>query len=381
MQARKSILIAGAAVALLVAGTGWLIVGRWAYHRYLARKSAEVAPAGNPVPAAAENNPLALHLQVATSGKLSNGCIILAPFAEPETQRWLSLPKGLFETNGITFYCDGAIRLNGLTRARGKHSDAPGAIVNIPVNLKGNRLHWLHASENSGGTQPGSSYAAIVLHYEDGSRERVDLRYNVHGRDWFGSRRFADMPMRDPNSSVVWARQRRDGSHINFYHTIMSNPAPHLAIVSMDVISPLNPANVLLVSAAVSSRDQPLEPCPSPSGPNPFREVITFIIKENGTAAAGTPAPKPELTTLRWTAIGPDLYVEFPAFAADSNGRVSIDLPLQQLSEIKYQAAGPNGTIAEGSLLKDQNGLFPSEQSLILKKPVTSPATENRTDQ
>lgn len=364
--------MAGAAVALLVAGTGWFIVGRWAYHRYVTQNQISFAPTGNPAPTPAPNASSRTELFGGVFGKLSNSCVILAPFAEPETQRWASLPKGFFETNGVTFYCDGAIRLNGLTRARGKHSDAPGAIVDIPVNFKGNRLHWLHASENSGGTPPGASYAAIVLHYEDGSKQQVDLRYNVHGRDWFGSRRFADVPMRDPNSSVVWSMQRRDGSHIQFYHTIMSNPAPHLAIVSMDVISPLNPANVLLVGASISSSDQPLEPCPSPPGPEPFRTIIAFTFKDNAAISPGAPAAKSEVPTLRWTAIGPDLNVEFPAFAADSSGRVFIDVPLRPLSEIKYQATGPNGATAEGTFVKDENGNFPTEQSLILKKPTAS---------
>ena len=356
------------------------MVGRWAYHHYLAERSISLFAPGNPDPNPAVNAPLPTELLPAAFGKLSNSCIILASFAEPETQRWASIPKGFFQTNGVTFYCDGAIRLNGLTRARGKQSEAPGAIVDIPVNLKGNRLHWLHASENSGGTPPGASYAAIVLHYEDGSRQQIDLRYNVHGRDWFGSRRFADIPMRDPNSSVVWAAQRRDGSHIQFYHTIMSNPSPRLTIVSIDVISPLNPANVLLVGAAISSSDQPLEPCPSPPGPEPFRSIINFTIKEDAAQSPRT-AAKPEMPTLRWTAIGPGLNVEFPAFAADSAGRVSIDVPMRPLSEINYHATGPNGATAEGTLVKDDNGNFPSERSLVLKKlPASPPGTaENRT--
>ena len=306
-----------------------------------------------------------------TAAGSNKSSILLGPFAEAETQRWQSIPKGLFETNGVAFFCDGAIRLNGLTRARGKQSEAPGAILDIPVNLKGNRLNWLHASENSGGTPPGASYATIVLHYEDGSRQQVDLRYNVHGRDWFGSKRFGDLPLRDPNSSVVWARQRRDGSHIGFYHTVMPNPAPNLIIVSMDVISPLNPANVLLAGAAVTSSDRALEPCPSPPGPEPFRSVIDFIINEEGTSP-GPGATKPEIAALRWTAIGPGLTVEYPAFHADSAGHVSIDVPLRPLSEIHYQATGANGATAEGTLVKDENGLFPTKQLIILKKPITS---------
>src|SRR5207253_3122165 len=147
-----------------------------------------------------------------------------------------------------------------------------------------------------------------------------------------------------------------------------SNPAPDLTIVSMDVISPLNLANVLLVSAAISSSDQPLQPCPSPPGPEAFRAIITFIIKEDGATSPAAPAAKTEVATLRSTAIGPDLNVEFPAFSADAARRVSIDVPLRPLSEINYHATGPNGATAEGTLVKDDNGNFPSVHSLILKK-------------
>jgi hypothetical protein len=237
------------------------------------------------------------------------------------------------------------------------------------VNLKGNRLHWLHASENSGGTPSGASYAVIVLHYEDGTRHQVDLRYNVHGRDWFGSKRFADVPVLDPNTSIVWAVERRDGSHINFYHTIMSNPAPNLKIVSMDVISPLNPANVLLVGAAVTSSDRPLEPSPSPPGPEPFRAVINFIVQDQGTPSAQGAVVKPGGKTLQWTVIGAGLSVEYPAFPVDATGRVSIDVPLRPVSEIHYQATSPSGATAEGTVPKDENGNFPSEHFVVLKAP------------
>src|SRR5258706_604229 len=153
----------------------------------------------------------------------------------------------------------------------------------------------------------------------------------------------------------------------------MSNPAPRLTIVSMDVVSPLNRANVLLVGAAITSSDQSLEPCPSPPGPEPFRAVIKFLIKDDAVQAARTPAAKPETATLQWTAIGPGLIVEFPAFAADSAGHLAIDVPLQPLSEIRYQATGPNGATAQGTLVKDENCFFPHEQELSLKIPRACP--------
>jgi hypothetical protein len=194
------------------------------------------------------------------------------------------------------------------------------------------------------------------------------LRYNVHGRDWFGSKRFADLPLRDPNSSVVWAKPRRDGSHIGFYHTVMSNPAPDLTIVSMDVISPLNPANVLLVGAAVTSSDRPLQPSPIPQSPEPFRCVIDFVIKDSANASAEPASAKPGSAALQFTLIGPGLTVEYPGFHADSAGSVAIDVPLGPLSEIRYHAMGANGATAEGTLAKDENGLFAVRHSVILKK-------------
>jgi len=355
---------------LIIGVIGWLIAGRWVYRRYVVQTPISFAPTGTTARLAAAGVVRSTaELLAETPGVATNSCVVLGTFADLETQRWSSIPKGLFQTNGVTFICDGAIRLNGLTRARGKKSESPGAIVDIPVNLKGNRLHWLHASENSGGTPSGVSYAAIVLHYEDGTRHQVDLRYNVHGRDWFGSKRFADIPVLDPNTSVVWAVERRDGSHINFYHTIMSNPAPDLRIVSMDVISPLNPANVLLVGAAVTSSDQPLEPCPSPPGPEPFRAVINFIIQDQGTSSARGAAIKPGVKTLQWTVIGPGVSVEYPAFPVDAAGRVSIDVPSRPVSEIHYQATSASGATAEGTVQKDENGNFPSEQIVVLKAP------------
>jgi hypothetical protein len=367
VQARKSVLIAGAAAALTVGIIGWIIVGRWAYRHYLVPEPISFAPTGSTARAAAAGIVRSTaELLAQTPGVTTNSCVILGTYAEAETQRWSSIPKGLFETNDVTFFCDGAIRLNGLTRARGKQSPAPGAIVDIPVNLKGNRLHWLHASENSGGTPSGASYATIVLHYEDGTQHRVDLRYNVHGRDWFGSKRFADVPIPDPNTSVVWAVERRDGSHINFYHTIMSNPAPHLTIVTMDVISPLNPANVLLVGAAVTSSDQPLNPSPLPD-PEPFRAVVNFVMKDDGAPTPQGAAAKRSVGTLQWTVIGPGLNVEYPALRADPAGKVSIDVPLRPVSEIHYQATSPGGATAEGTVQKDENGNFPEERIIVLK--------------
>src|SRR5207247_6347875 len=59
-----------------------------------------------------------------TAHQLTNteGAVALSSFVDPETHRWRSVPGGTQVFDGVTFVCEGAVRIAGLNAARdGKH--------------------------------------------------------------------------------------------------------------------------------------------------------------------------------------------------------------------------------------------------------------------
>ena len=92
-------MIGGAAAALIIGIVGWLAAGRWAYHRYVEQSPISFAPTGTTARLAATGITRSMAELVAqTPGLATNSCINLATFADTESQRWSSVPRGLLQT-------------------------------------------------------------------------------------------------------------------------------------------------------------------------------------------------------------------------------------------------------------------------------------------
>ena len=66
-------------------------------------------------------------------------------------------------------------------------TDLPSQLKGIKVGGRGRVLHLLHATQMS--VAPGTEVGAYVVHYDDGSIERIPLVYGRDIVDWWSSQR------------------------------------------------------------------------------------------------------------------------------------------------------------------------------------------------
>jgi hypothetical protein len=291
--------------------------------------------------------------------------VSLAEFTQAETHRWRTVPRGTQVCDGVTFICNGAIRTAGLSAAR-EGNRYPGAVLGVPVNRRGSRLHLLQAAENVTEMLEGAPYGRMVVHYADGESRRFDLLFGVHGDDWAQPKGAPNDPVIDSNSGVAWLQRRTgDGSTVRIYHTALENPLPEISITTVDFISPLAEANLLLFGLALNDDPRPLAPSYGPGeriGDSPS-EPITFTLQD----AAGQPVTG---ATLSWTVRGPRIQIDFPPFPADASGQVTIDVPRRFILGLHYEASAPDGSSASGELKLNADGSWPLQPTLKLSLTV-----------
>lgn len=296
------------------------------------------------------------------------GAVPLAAFVDRETLRWHSVPRGTQVCDGVTFICNGALRTAGLCAARdGKHF--PGAVLGVPANLRGTRIHLLQTAENAGEMMENTPYGRMILHYANGESRRFDLLFGLHADHWLQGKSQAHEPVADPNSKPAWVQRRTgDGMIIRLYHTVLENPLPGVTVTTIDFISPLSEANLLLFGLTVDNDPRPLA-LPYGVGETMADAIIYDSIPFTLQDAAGRPATGASFT---WAAEVPRGRIDFPPFPTDAQGRVTIELPRKFIRRIQYQASAPDGSSAKGELEPDFAGAFLMKPVLKLRPAGTS---------
>ena len=290
------------------------------------------------------------------------GAVSLADFAAPETHRWRSVPRGIQVCDGVTFIGDGAVRTAGLNAARdGNHY--PGAVLGVPVHRRGSRIHLLQAPENTLDMADGAAYGRMVTHYANGESRTFELLFGIHGDDWLQGNRKQNDPVADPNTKLAWLQRRTgDGNIIRLYHTTFENPLPEVTIDTLDLVSPLSEANLLLFGLTIDDDSRPLKPSYGPGesiDDNPS-DSITFTLHDT----SGQP---PNGATLQWTVQGPRIRIDFPPFPADAQAQIAIEVPRRSIGKIHYQAFARDGSSNSGDLTPDGTGSFPLRPVLQLR--------------
>ena len=295
------------------------------------------------------------------SGAADTGAVLLGKFTQPETRRWRSIPHGTQSCDGILFVCEGALRTAGFRAAReGNHY--PGAILGIPVNRRGSRIHLLQAAENSLEMVEGVPYGRMVLHFENGESRKLDLQFGIHGADWLAREGEPAEQVADPNSRVAWTQRRAgDNSTIHLYHTVFENPLPDKMISSADCLSPMSEANLLLFGIAVSDEPRSLAHSygPGETLADTAEEVLTFQLRNTGGQAVTE-------GSLSWSVEGPRGRIDFPPFHPDARGQISFEFARGAARRIQYQASEPSGAAASGELRPGDKGRFPKTTIVTL---------------
>jgi hypothetical protein len=129
--------------------------------------------------------------------------------------------------------------------------ELPRAVKGIKVQAQGNRLHILHATQWA--VAPGTLIGAYLIHYADGSSERIPIVYGRNLVNWwiFPSRK--DEPT---GARVVWTGSSNStdlnpGIKIRLFATTWTNPHPEKEVATLDMLSAGTECDPFLVAVTV----------------------------------------------------------------------------------------------------------------------------------
>lgn len=153
-----------------------------------------------------------------------------------------SLPKGKQTFEGAKFLVeDGLIQLGSKILG-----EKPERVDGIKVDKAFEKLHFLHATGYGGGPNKEGSQLFVaddtvigkyVVHYEDKSKEEIDIVYGKHVRDWW----FVDGEKEVSGGKVAWKGENDATKNfmcgVRVYLTTWKNPKPDKKVVSIDYLS------------------------------------------------------------------------------------------------------------------------------------------------
>jgi len=161
----------------------------------------------------------------------------LSPYCNMSLKAWLNqgegndlsgLPKGVSNLGGIPFNLgnkQSAILLGGLPGILDGFGDE---VTGIPVGSKADRLYFL--STTAFGEREGRKAGEYVVHYEDGTSERVDLVYGQTISAW-------DAPRPGNRTRSAWRGKTLAGVIIRVNTLVWDNPSPDKVIKSLDFLA------------------------------------------------------------------------------------------------------------------------------------------------
>jgi hypothetical protein len=144
-----------------------------------------------------------------------------------------TLPQGERNFGGAKFKIgDGMIQLAGKDyRAK------PDKVEGIPVGQKFAKLYILHAMGFGYQTPENTVVAQYVIHYQDKTKETVDILFGKDVRDWW----YYQDTQNVSRSRVAWtgtnAASKNAKAKIRLYLTTWKNPHPKKKVTSIDFIS------------------------------------------------------------------------------------------------------------------------------------------------
>jgi hypothetical protein len=164
------------------------------------------------------------------------------------------LPRGT-QLRGDTYFRVG----EKLIHLRGQHAPgAPEAVKAVAVGARANRVHFLHAVQF--GDPPGTEVGAYVVHYSDGTSQRIPLVYGRDLANWFVFPRAR--PEKPTDARVAWtgtndSTDLNPGLTIRLFAMTWTNPHPDREIATIDVRSKVTASDLFLVASTLE-RDEPI---------------------------------------------------------------------------------------------------------------------------
>jgi hypothetical protein len=161
------------------------------------------------------------------------------------------LPAGRRTFDGVRFNVAGIIQLADGNDVAQTNNPYPESVEGIPVNRTCRQLHLLHGTVQ--GLGDPRVVAFLVLHYEDGTTNKLAIVYGQHVYDWWfkGS---TDLPLAG-GTKVAWVGQNPEaasgGYRIRVFKSSFDNPKPDMQIKTIDYVSALTPSGPFLLALTV----------------------------------------------------------------------------------------------------------------------------------
>lgn len=254
-----------------------------------------------------------------------------------------ALPRGTRTFDGAIFQIRRPINIIG-TRAAMANGREFARVSNQAVTGRGKHIHVLHTGDH--GTSPNGTFIwRLVLHYADGESKRFDFAYGVHLRNYWWRPNQRDDDLSDPSSSITWkgtsVESDRKGAQLRVSRTTLLNPKPEVEVTRADYTSLLGPSSAYVF--AVTLADNGLTPA---SGE---LLIATNIILLPFLLQAGNNVPD-KSASLDCIFECNGFAVRCPEALADAAGRVTIDIPIDSVSVLRYTARSSAGLVRSGAI-------------------------------
>jgi serine/threonine protein kinase len=140
---------------------------------------------------------------------------------------WRRFGQAHFEPRGI-------IQLSGGYTDR-KQLFFPDRIEGIPIGRACSKLHFFHGTAWT--AHDGEHVGSYIVHYADGRRKEIALRYNDEFRNWWWSPR--ERVVLNGATLAWFGANGATGlnNHISLYAITWNNPFPNVPISSLDFVS------------------------------------------------------------------------------------------------------------------------------------------------
>jgi len=237
------IVVGGIALFLLSLGTGVLVW--WLTSRPPAAQHAS-SPSLNVSSPARTSEQAPLDLSPFINAELDRGWV---PGLPPESNL-AAMPRGTQEMAGVMFNIVGPVQLQG-SSWRNNPWSFPKKAEGIRVERTCDKFHLLHATRGAFPAN-GTVAARLVIHYEDGTDEALQIRAGEHLLNWIAA---PEKVPTDTNTVLAWTGDNsvsvQRGEKIRIWRTTFGNPHVDKKVVSLDYASALASCGPLLLGVTV----------------------------------------------------------------------------------------------------------------------------------
>ena len=161
------------------------------------------------------------------------------------------LPRGVHKMGDAYFrISEMMIHIQSKTRP-----ELSRAVKGIKVAALGNRIHILHATQWV--VDSGTMVGAYLVHYTDGSNERIPIVYGRNLVNWWSFRSRTEEPT---DARVAWTGENdstdlNPGIKIRLFSTTWTNPHPEKEVATIGILSAFTECDPFLV-AVTMERDK-----------------------------------------------------------------------------------------------------------------------------